>query len=213
MRVAVAATTIAACANPNMKHTARNPDGPAGAGASWTKKHSARDPLRPEWVFGYKAYVVRRRQSRHTAGHGRHYGQSERFAVFAVAACGIGVRPSPVQLAGARGGHWRPVTFRHKPGSIPSPAALPPTRHPAARPNPPPPLASALRPKIRPKIRPHTPLTTGTSVRYHQTRMRQHARRTGEQLPQPPSAKRPGRGRAPQAQADTSNCPPTGSDP
>ena len=68
---------------------------------------------------------------------------------------------------------------RHRPSS----------RRPAARQNPPP-LNSALRrhsganqtpPKIRPKIRRHTPLTAGTSVRYHQTRMRQPARRTGEQ--------------------------------
>ena len=56
--VAVDATTIEAYANPNRKHTVRNPDGPADADASWTKKNSARDPSQQEWVFGYKAHVV-----------------------------------------------------------------------------------------------------------------------------------------------------------
>ena len=56
--VAVDATTIEAYANPNRKRTARNPDGPADADASWTKKNSARDPSQQEWVFGYKAHVV-----------------------------------------------------------------------------------------------------------------------------------------------------------
>ena len=36
----------------------RNLVRPAGADASWTKKHSARDPSQREWVFGDKAYVV-----------------------------------------------------------------------------------------------------------------------------------------------------------
>ena len=56
--VAVDSTTIEACANPNRKRTVRNPDGPADADASWTKKNSARDPSQQEWVFGYKAHVV-----------------------------------------------------------------------------------------------------------------------------------------------------------
>ena len=68
-------------------------------------------------------------------------------------------------------------------------------------------------PEIRPKIRPHTPLTTGTSVRYHQTRMRQPARRPGDSCPNrhPPQAQ--DADARPKPQADTSNCPPTGSDP
>ena len=56
--VAVDATTIVAYANPNRKHTARNPDGPADPDATWTKKNSAWDPSKQEWVFGYKAHVV-----------------------------------------------------------------------------------------------------------------------------------------------------------
>ena len=56
--VAVDSTTIVAYANPNRKHTVRNPDGPADVDASWTKKNSARDPSQQEWVFGYKAHVV-----------------------------------------------------------------------------------------------------------------------------------------------------------
>ena len=56
--VAVDATTIVAYANPNRKHTVRNPDGPADVDATWTKKNSARDPSQQEWVFGYKAHVV-----------------------------------------------------------------------------------------------------------------------------------------------------------
>ncbi len=47
--VAVDATTIAAYANPN-----RNAD----PDASWTKKHSARDPGKEEWAYGYKAHVI-----------------------------------------------------------------------------------------------------------------------------------------------------------
>ena len=56
--VAVDSTTIVAYANPNRKHTVRNPDGPADVDASWTKKNSASDPSQQEWVFGYKAHVV-----------------------------------------------------------------------------------------------------------------------------------------------------------
>ena len=56
--VAVDATTIEAYANPNRKHTVLNPDGPADADASWTKKNSARDPSQQERVFGYKAHGV-----------------------------------------------------------------------------------------------------------------------------------------------------------
>ena len=56
--VAVDATTIVAYANPNRKHTVRNPDVPADVDATWTKKNSARDPSQQEWVFGYKAHVV-----------------------------------------------------------------------------------------------------------------------------------------------------------
>ena len=56
--VAVDASTVEAYANPNRKHTVRNPDGPADVDASWTKKNSARDPSQQEWVFGYKAHVV-----------------------------------------------------------------------------------------------------------------------------------------------------------
>ena len=52
--VAVDATTIVAYANPNRKHTARNPDGPADADASWTKKNSARDPSPQEWFSAIK---------------------------------------------------------------------------------------------------------------------------------------------------------------
>ena len=56
--VAVDATTIEAYANPNRKHTVRNPDGPADPDVTWTKKNSAQDPSQQEWVFGYKAHVV-----------------------------------------------------------------------------------------------------------------------------------------------------------
>ena len=56
--VAVDASTVEAYANPNRKHTVRNPDGPADVDASWTKKNSARDPSQQEWVFGCKAHVV-----------------------------------------------------------------------------------------------------------------------------------------------------------
>ena len=56
--VAMDATTIVAYANPNRKYTVRNPDGPADPDATWTKKNSARDPSKQEWVFGYKAHVV-----------------------------------------------------------------------------------------------------------------------------------------------------------
>ena len=57
-QAAVDATTIEAYANPNRKPTVRNPDGPADADVSWTKKNSARDPSQQERVFGYKAHVV-----------------------------------------------------------------------------------------------------------------------------------------------------------
>ena len=56
--VATDSSTIEAYANPNRKHTVRDPDGPADVDASWTKKNSARDPSQEEWVFGYKAHVV-----------------------------------------------------------------------------------------------------------------------------------------------------------
>ena len=56
--VAVDATTIEAYANPNRKPTVRNPDGPADADASVTKKNLARDPSQQERVFGYKAHGV-----------------------------------------------------------------------------------------------------------------------------------------------------------
>ena len=56
--VAMDATTIVAYANPNRKYTVRNPDGPADPDATWTKKNSARDPSKQEWVFGYKAHVL-----------------------------------------------------------------------------------------------------------------------------------------------------------
>lgn len=56
--VAVDSTTIPAYANPNRKHSSRNPGGPADPDVSWTKKHNARDPSQEEWVFGYKAHVV-----------------------------------------------------------------------------------------------------------------------------------------------------------
>jgi len=47
--IAVDSTTIEAYANPNRS---ANPD------ASWTKKHSARDPAKEEWAYGYKAHVI-----------------------------------------------------------------------------------------------------------------------------------------------------------
>ena len=88
-------------------------------------------------------------------------------------------------------------SFNPPGASAKPPAAASPTGWPAIHPSPrrqpasgrfrrPPPCA-----RKSPKIRRHTPLTAGTSVRYHQTRMRQPARRTGEQLPQPPSATTP----------------------
>ena len=55
--VAVDSTTIPAYANPNRKNSSRNPGGPADPDASWTNKHSARDPSQEEGG-GYKAHVV-----------------------------------------------------------------------------------------------------------------------------------------------------------
>lgn len=47
--VAIDSTTIPAYANPQK---AKDPD------ASWTKKNSAQDPKKEEWVYGYKAHVI-----------------------------------------------------------------------------------------------------------------------------------------------------------